>query len=253
MYQADRRKVTEMPDATRSPASAPVQSPDRAARRAGVLLLLAAMFTVAMVYTRVAADADQPTLRQSLEAVSEYPLMYVTSGIARLLSGMSFLAAGWLLLQTWIIRGRLATSLVPYLFVVSGGFTAASGGCIILTAVHMALDPVSTAGDSPMTDLTVLNWMSGIRWIAGKAGFAAAGVALIVASPYQWRVGGELRKIAPVSAGLGVAMQFIWFDAAAMIHPAIGTAFFLWLITIGSMLASGRVERRYMATYGSET
>ena len=242
-----------MPDTTGSSASAPVQSPDRAARRAGVLLLLTAMFTVVMVYARVVADADQPTLRQSLQAVSEYPLMYVTFGIARLLSGMLFLAAGWLLLQTWIIRERRATPVVPYLFAVSGTLTAASGACAILIAVHMALDPVSTAGDSPMAALTVLSWMSSIGWIAGKAGFAAAGVALIVASPYQWRVGGTLRKIAPVSAVLGVAMQFIWFDAATMIHPAIGTAFFLWLIIIGSMLVSGRVERHYMATYGSET
>ena len=101
-----------------------------------------------------------------------------------------------------------------------------------------------------MTGLAVLSWMSGIRWVTGKAGFAAAGVALVVASRYQWRVGGALRKIAPVSAALGVAMQFIWLDAPTMIHATIGTAFFLWLITIGSMLASGRVERRYTATYG---
>ena len=40
-------------------------------------------------------------------------------------------------------------------------------------------------------------------------GFTAAGLALIVAAWYQWRVGGTLRKVAPVSAALGVAMQSI--------------------------------------------
>ena len=38
-------------------------------------------------------------------------------------------------------------------------------------------------------------------------GFTAAGLALIVAAWYQWRVGGTLPKVAPVSAALGVAMQ----------------------------------------------
>ncbi len=40
-------------------------------------------------------------------------------------------------------------------------------------------------------------------------GFTAAGLALIVAAWYQWRVGGTLPKVAPVSAALGVAMQSI--------------------------------------------
>ena len=86
-----------------------------------------------------------------------------------------------------------------------------------------------------------------IRWLTGKIGFAAAGLALIVAARYQWMVGGNLRKIAPLSAIIGLAMQFIWIDSATIMHPIIGTAFFLWLMAIGFMLASGRVERHFMA------
>ena len=41
-----------------------------------------------------------------------------------------------------------------------------------------------------------------LRWLAGTAGFSAAGLALMVAAWYQWRVGGTLRKVAPASAVL---------------------------------------------------
>ena len=101
--------------------------------------------------------------------------------------------------------------------------------------------------------MSVLESMSGLRWLTGAAGFSAAGVALAVASVYQWKVGGTLRKIAPISAVLGVAMQLIWIDAGTNLHSVIGTAFLIWLIVIGSMLASGRVERQYSTTYLNES
>ena len=87
-----------------------------------------------MVYTRVTADADQAPLLKSLQAVAEHPMMYIVSGIARAISGLTMLVAGWLLLHTWIIRGRWATPIVPYLFVLSGSFTVASGAFAILIA-----------------------------------------------------------------------------------------------------------------------
>ena len=95
----------------------------------------------------------------------------------------------------------------------------------------------------PITEATVY-----IRWLTGKIGFALAGLALIVASRYQWKVGRNLRLIAPVSAVLGIAMQFIWIDAATIMHPIIGSLFFVWLLVIGSMLLTGRVERHFVAS-----
>ena len=216
-------------------------------------MLLTVIFTVALVYTRVAADADQETLLESLAAISRRPVMYILSGVARLLSGIALLGAGLLLLQTWIIRGGWATSAVPCLFVLSGALTTVSGGITVLIAIHPALETVSGAGASPAPDMSVLESMSGLRWLTGAAGFSAAGVALAVASVYQWKVGGTLRKIAPISAVLGVAMQLIWIDAGTNLHSVIGTAFLIWLIVIGSMLASGRVERQYSTTYLNES
>lgn len=194
-----------------------------------------------MVIARVVADADQATLQESLRAVADNRAMYGLSGLARLLSGMTLLVAGWFLLRTWIIRGRWATPLVPYLFILSGVCTAISGACAVLIAVYAA--PTIAAA-------TLIEVVSSLRWISGKVGFATAGLALIVAARYQWRVGGVLKRVAPVSAVIGVAMQFIWLDAATIMHRVVGTAFFLWLLVIGTMLATGRVERRFIATYG---
>ncbi|MDE0099783.1 MAG: hypothetical protein OXM87_09285 [Truepera sp.] len=194
-----------------------------------------------MVIARVVADADQATLQESLRAVADNRAMYGLSGLARLLSGLTLLVAGWFLLRTWIIRGRWATPLVPYLFILSGVCTAISGACAVLIAVYAA--PTVAAA-------TLIEVVSSLRWISGKVGFAAAGLALFIAARYQWRVGGVLRRVAPVSAVIGVAMQFIWLDAATIMHRVVGTAFFLWLLVIGTMLATGRVERRFIAVYG---
>jgi hypothetical protein len=167
--------------------------------------------------------------------------MYGLSGIARLLSGLTLLVAGRFLLQTWIIRERWATPLVPYLFILSGVCTAVSGACAVLIAVYAA--PTVAAA-------TLIEVVSSLRWISGKVGFAAAGVALFIAARYQWRVGGMLKLVAPVSAVIGVAMQFIWLAASSIMHRVVGTTFFLWLLVIGTMLATGRVERRFIAVYG---
>ena len=85
-----------------------------------------------------------------------------------------------------------------------------------------------------------------LRAATGKVGFAAAGIALIAAARYQWKVGGALRYVAPVSlALLGIAMQLIFIDAATLAHRITGPAFVLWLIVVGAMLVLGRTERLF--------
>ena len=217
---------------------------DIGARTAGVLLLLTALVTVVAVAGRVAADADQATLMESLVAISNGKGVYGIGGAARFLSGITLVAAAWFLLTTWIIRLRLGTPVVPILFAVSGLFTAVSGGC----AVWMSLSVPDTAeAIIPFAKSSSVEQVADIRWLTGKIGFAAAGLALIVAARYQWKVGGTLRRISPVSAIIGIAMQFIWIDAATFMHPINGTAFFVWLALIGAMLATGRVERHFLA------
>ena len=86
-----------------------------------------------------------------------------------------------------------------------------------------------------------------LRWLTGKIGFALAGLSLIIASRYQWKVGGTLRLIVTASSAVGIAMQFIWIDAATLMHPIIGVAFFVWLLAVGAMLFTGRVEKRFIS------
>lgn len=238
-----------MADPAIAPSSDPTITADRMARLAGVLLLATAVLTVIMVYARVSADADQATMLASLQAMAENSAMFGLSGLMRFLSGLTFTAAGLLLLRTWIIRERWATPLVPYLFVFSGLLTAVSGALAIFIVTGPSLETALATGPSTSSEYTGLGAIYHQRWITGKIGFAAAGLALIVAARYQWQVGGALRKVAPGSAILGVAMQFIWVDSATIMHPIIGIAFFLWLLVVGAMLSTGRVERHFIAAY----
>ena len=152
-----------------------------------------------MVFTRVAADADQDTLLESLRAVDENRAVYGISGVAQLLSGFVFFIAAWFLLRTWIIRDRWASPLVPYLFALSAVCTVLSGACALLIASYSAPE-INFPNGSPTGEIAqVVEVVSGLRWITGKIGFVAAGLAVIVAAWYQWQVGGTLRWVAPSS------------------------------------------------------
>ena len=213
--------------------------PDRSARTAGQLLILTAIVTLIAVVGRVAADADRETLQEAFAAIADSRLLYGLGGAGRLASGITLALGAWYLARTWIIRERHATPIVPALFAISGVLTAISG----LTAVLLA----ATLPGSGEAAASLHETMAGVRWFTGAAGFAAAGLALLVASPYQFRVGGKLRMIAPMSAVLGAAMQFIWLDAATGLHRASGVAFFVWLVLVGILLVTGQVEQRYRA------
>ena len=212
--------------------------PDTAARKAGLLLILTAVASIIMVFARVTADADEPTLLESLRAIAENRAMYAISAVARIASGIALIAAAWFLLKTWIIRLRLATPVVPHVLGASGAVTVLSGVCALaLVLSASACADVTVAGSVEIMDF--------LRSLTGKMGFAIAGLALLIAARYQWKVGGTLRKIAPASAVIGLIMQFVWIDAATIMHPIVGVAFMVWLLVVGAMLATGRTERHF--------
>ena len=167
---------------------------------------------------------------------------YTLSGVARLASGIALLAAAWYLSRTWIIMRRLATPLVPGIFALSAAFTAVSGALAVALA-SMASDAVNLGAQS--STFARAETISDVRWLTGTTGFALAGLALVLAARYQWRVGGVLRYVALVSAALGIAMQFIWVNSATVAHPIVGTAFLIWLVGVGMMLLTGRTERLF--------
>ena len=223
---------------------------DAAAHAAGLFLLLTALTTMVAVMARVSADADQATLVESLAAISSSKALYGIGGAARLVSGITLIAAAWYLLNTWIIKERFGSPIVPILFATSGIFTLVSGACAVWLAASVPDAPaaIDTFARASSTEL-----VSDVRWLSGKIGFAVSGLGLLAAARYQWRAGLMLRRVAPVSAIIGVLMLFIWIDAATLVHRFSGMAFVLWLVVIGVMLYTGRVERNFVQTLDSPT
>ncbi|MDD9986281.1 MAG: hypothetical protein OXQ31_08435 [Spirochaetaceae bacterium] len=213
--------------------------PDRAARRAGWLLLLTAAATVVAVAGRVSAGADLPTLEESLAAIGAARGSYGLGAAARLLSGITLAVGARFLLRIWIMRERLGTRAVPLLLTGSGALTALSGTCAVVLAL-VANPSEAAAFGATAPAMAILDSLHGV---AGKAGFSLAGLALIAAAYRMWRVGGVLRFIAPGSAVVGVAMQLVWVHAVIVVHRVSGAAFVVWLTLIGIMLVTGRVER----------
>ena len=237
---------SERPGADSPTGSGAARGVDSPARQAGMFLILTAIATVLMVITRVLADADQPTLAESLAAISESRWSYGASGAMRLVSGITLAVAAWYLLRTWIIRERWATPVVPGLFGASAAFTAVSGACAIgLAASTLGASAAAAGTPDALTEGTAF-----ARWLTGKVGFSAGGLALLVAARYQWMAGGALRFIAPLSVIIGLAMQLIWVDALTVVHRASGVAFVVWLLAIGFMLVTGRVERLFISRFG---
>ena len=226
-----------------------VPSRDPAARTAGWLLLATAIATVVSVIGRVAAT-DLTAISESLAAIGANRGDFAIGGIARFVSGLTLFAGAFFLLRTWIMRRRLGSRPVPVLLGISGVATALSGAFGVALAVA-APEPSAVDGPTSVAPATAL--VLNLFWISGKAGFSLAGLALIAAGLRQWRAGGFLRPVAPVSVIIGGGMQLIWAGAAVGAHYLAGPAFVLWLAAIGFMLVTGRVEKRFAALVEEES
>lgn len=232
-------------------------------RTAGVFLLLTALATAISVPARLAADADATPLTDALAqaqtiaaadisrieaseklgAIGSAAAAYGTGGAARLVGGLTLLLAGFYL---WRAMGSVhpaATAVVGLMLAASGIASAVSGASAVALAV-MAPEPQATVeltfGSG--ADLASEQALFTIRWAAGTLGFTLAGLALVAMAPVQWRMGGILRGTAVVDAVLGVAMLFIWVDAATAVHRVTGVAFLIWLIVVGLWLVVPRLR-----------
>ena len=143
----------------------------------------------------------------------------------------------WQLWRSTVIREGIGTPLVPYLLVASGVLTAVSGVCALVLA--------ASVGDaSEVAASATSEAVSTLRWVTGKLGFTAAGLALLAVGLRQWKAS---RGVGPASVLIGIGMQLIWVDAATVVHRITGNAFFLWLVIVGVMLLRGTVERHLAA------
>ena len=223
---------------TRPSGAAVASTADGALRNAGLFLILTAITTVVAVVGRVGAGTDLPTLAESLAAVAESRGLYGVGGAGRFASGVTLIVAAWWLFRMGAGGGRTATPVVASLLTASGLLTAYSGAAAVVLA---AVAPDGMAATAPAGDAArQLAATATLRQLSGAVGFAVAGLALLVAGCHQWAVGRELRGMAIVSALLGLTMQFVWFDAATLMHAVSGTALLVWLAVVGGMLRQGR-------------
>ena len=180
-----------------------------------------------MVVARVSADVDEPTMAESLQAIPDSRTLFSLAAFARLLSGLTLLAAGWFLLRTRSSSASWTTAPVAYLLCLSGVCTTLSGVAAIVMAAG------ASTGEQP----AFLELAYHVRWAMGKVGFSLAGLALVVAVRPQWAITASPRFLAVTSAVLGAAMLFIWWDAATVVHRAVGILFLIWLLAVGTTLA----------------
>ncbi len=247
-------------------------------RTAGIFLLLTALATAISVPARLAAGADDTpltdTIAQSLNldaaeiarlevseklvAIGSASVAYGTGGAARLLGGLTLLAAS---VPLWRVMGGyhpVAMALATVLLAASGIASAVSGASVVALAV-LAPEPqataVLTAGWASSSEVKEAVLAAGgssvggvedalftLRWVLGSLGFTLAGLALATMAPVQWRMGGLLRALAVAGGILGFAMLFIWVDAATAVHRISGIAFLVWLIVVGVGLVAGKVR-----------
>ena len=233
-------------------------------RTAGVLLLLTALATAISVPARLAAGADatpladvlaqsqnldavalaQIELSEKLSAIGSAKAAYATGGVARLLGGVTLLAGGILLWRVLRAYHPAAAGLTATMFAISGIASAVSGASAIALAV-LAPEPQSTVVLTPGSSLVsgTEEALFTIRWASGALGFTLAGLALVALAAVQWKMGRLLQASGIVVAVLGIAMLFIWLDAATVAHRITGVGFLIWLILVGLWLVAGRVRQ----------
>jgi hypothetical protein len=170
--------------------------------------------------------------------------VYAIAGAARILAGVGLLAAAVFLRRTTSAWHR-GTHVAGRMLEASGAVTAVSGACMLALAMEI---PQAASGTGPVVVPMVWvipGWVEPIdaaRWITGKAGFTLAGLGLIALGPVQWRMGGLLKVSAVADVIIGVAMLFIWIDAATVMHRVSGIAFLAWLVVSGVWLAVGLLK-----------
>ena len=91
-----------------------------------------------MVAARVAADADQPTLTESLQAIADSRPVYALHSAGRLIAGLTLLASAWYLFHSPIARIHAFGQLTVYLLGASGLITTISAACTIVLAAYPA-------------------------------------------------------------------------------------------------------------------
>ena len=194
---------------------------------AGFLLILAAITAVAMVWIRLQADIDQPTFEETLAAIDQNTLWYTWHGLARTFFGASLII--------------VAVFIKPAMFLARGWQLRLSSIVLNLGGIAMIVSGVLVIFISTVywTDAYDVESFDHYREIAGSIGNTLIGLAIILLTVVQWRLGGFMKSVALLAPFVGIGMILVWIDAATILHRISGTGFLIWLLATAIVLMSG--------------
>ena len=202
--------------------------------------MLSAIAAAAMVWTRLQADIDQPTFEETLAAIDQNTLWYTWHGMARaffgalLIAAAGFIKPAMLLARGWQLRlSGVLLSLGGIAMIISGVLV------IFIASVHWV-------------DTYNLESFDHYREIAGSISNTFIGLAIVLLSVVQWRLGGFMKPIALLAPFVGIGMILVWVDAATIFHRISGTGFLIWLLATALVLiAGGFGSRRTNPAFGN--
>ena len=199
---------------------------------AGSLFILSAFAAAAMVWTRLQADIDQPTFEETLAAIDQNTLWYTWHGMARtffgalLIAAAGFIKPAMLLARGWKLRlSSVLLSLGGIAMIISGVLV------IFIAGVHWV-------------DTYNLESFDHYREITGSVGNTLIGLAIVLLSFVQWRLGGFMKPVALLAPFVGIGMILVWVDAATIFHRVSGTGFLVWLLATALVLIAGAFDSR---------
>ena len=139
----------------------------------GFILILTTVAAVAMVWTRLEASVDHPTLEATFRAIDENSAMYNWHGTARLWFGGLLLASSYFigpaLAQARAIglqSSRIFLTLAGIAMIVSGILTILLPSLIVFDDAFGTepQNPSTTTADSPATSATPSSDWRSFRW-----------------------------------------------------------------------------------------
>ena len=193
---------------------------------AGILLLLAATAAALMVWTRLQADFDQSTLQETLVAIDQNTLWYNWHGTSRVFFGGLLIAFATVITTAMSLPHGWQLRVSSGLLILGGAAMVASGVLVIfISAIYW-------------TEVYDVESFGRYRAITGSIGNTLIGLAVIIMTPIQWRLGGLMKTSAVLAPIAGIGLVLVWWDSVD-IHRVSGAIFFVWMVTTAVSLMSG--------------
>ena len=181
------------------------------ATTAGLLLIVSAIAAVAMVWTRLQADIDQPTFEETLAAIDQNTIWYSWHGTARAFFGVSLIIAAAFIKPAMFLARGWQLRLSSIVLNLGGIAMIVSGVLVIFISL---LDRRSTSKVSTITARS-----RKYRQHLYRFGHHPAEMAI-----------GFHEASGLLAPFVGIGMILVWIDAATILHRISGTGFLIWLL-----------------------